>query len=107
MRIERLTKPALPLPTVVDCTDRADELPRLILLGAHAHGVGWRHIVRLWFRERIAGGPRPARTAMVVDVGGRDQQARHRALAETFAGGGVTKIEVYERHRLGGDGVEE
>lgn len=100
MRIERLTKPALPLPTVVDCTDRADELPRLILLGAHAHGVGWRHIVRLWFRERIAGGPRPARTAMVVDVGGRDQAARHRALAETFAGGGVTRIEVYEVEKL-------
>ncbi len=96
------------LPEVIDCTAREAELPAFVTLGAHAHGIGWRHLVRLVFTfpghgSRIT---RPSVRPIVVDVGGRTAAQRREALARTFAGGGVTRVEIFECHRLGDGDVE-
>lgn len=99
------------LPEVVDCTAREAELPAFVTLGAHAHGIGWRHLVRLVFAvPHHAGDERRATKyavrPIVVDVGGRTAAHRREALARTFAGGGVTRVEVFACHRLGDGDVE-
>lgn len=101
-------RPALILPVVVDRTAECLPLPAFQVLGAHAHGIGWRHVVRLWFSVPDHGSrvTRPGSRPIVVDVGGKTAEQRHAALAATFAGGGVVRVEVLAVRRLA-DGIEQ
>lgn len=91
---------ALAMPEVVDRTAERLEVPAMIVLGAHAHGIGWRHICRLWFAGTTCRPAWPARRPIVVDVGGHDRVHRMRAVAARFAGGGVVKVEIWQSRKL-------
>ncbi len=97
-----MSRPSLILPEVIDCTSREAELPAFVTLGAHAHGIGWRHLVRLVFALPGHGSrvTRPAIRPIVVDVGGRTTAQRREALAREFAGGGVTQVEIFAVRQL-------
>lgn len=96
MNLQRLNQTSKVRPAVLDCTERAGDLPPVLWLGAGSAGVGWEFVVRLVFATRAK-----ARRPIVVCCGGKDRAHAEQALAERFAGGGyITAIEIYAARHI-------